>query len=444
MLLPRENHRVPGLADLAANFRDPSPVPSEAGQSLGLVGAAGLCYLLAVAGLALAGRRAGSDRDRHLSLLALAAVAVGTVGGLSSLIALLVTPEIRSWNRLSIYVGFLALLALAALADRLQVHLRARGQRPLVFAAVLVAVLGAGLSDQTSGADVPRYATLAAQYHSDGAFVAAVEAALPARAMVFQLPVRAFPEVRGPVDMNVSDSFRLYLHSHDLRWSFGGVEGRPTADWQTPLAAQPADALLPRLAAVGFAGLTVDRFGYDDGAAALEGGIRALVGDPAATSPDGRYSFFDLRRLSAGGADAVQQLAALTLEPTQVSWIGVDGLGNDPLDRLGTAGGSFSVAFANPAAAGRPVRFRLSVEGAPASPPLRVTLPDGSRIDVPLSGGRATIDRVLTVPAGRSTATFATDGPPISEIAAIPAERYNLRLSDPAVYDVLPSGPPER
>jgi hypothetical protein len=443
MLLPREDHRLGGFANLEANFRKPSPVPSEAGQALGLVTAAGLCYLLGLAALTLAGRRRFSDSDRHLSLLAVSTVLIGTVGGVSSLIALLISPQIRSWNRLSIYIGFLALVALGGLADRFRTHLRARGSRPVTWGVVLGVVLAIGLLDQTSGADVPRYATLAAQYHSDGAFVGAVEAALPDQAMVFQLPIRAFPELRGPVDMKVSDPFRPYLQSHHLRWSFGGVEGRPTADWQTPLAAQPAESLLPRLAALDFAGLVVDRFGYDDRAAALETTLRAELGAPARVSPDGRFSFFDLRPYAsrqAGtlGADAKKQLAGLTLNPTQVSWTGVDGIGSDPLDRVGTAQRSFTVAFANPDDHSRPVRFRLSIEGSPTSPPLRVDLPDGSRIEVPLPDGRAVIDRILDVPSGRSEATFTTDGFPISEIAATQAERYNLRLSDPAIYDVAP------
>ncbi|MGH9004928.1 MAG: hypothetical protein ACRDYV_17535, partial [Acidimicrobiia bacterium] len=113
-------------------------------------------------------------------------------------------------------------------------------------------------------------------------------------------------------------------------------------------------------------------------------------------------------------------------------------LGPDPLDRVGTAQRSFTVSFANPDTAPRQVRFRISLEGAPDSPPIRAELPDGSRLDVPLTDGRAIVDRILSVPAGATEAVFTTDGHPISEIAATADERYHLRLSDPAVYDVAP------
>lgn len=441
LLLPREDHRLPGFANLAASFRNPSPVPSERGQALGLVTAAGLAYLLGVAALTLAGRRSFSDSDRHLSFVAVAAVAVGTVGGLSSLVALFASPVIRSWNRLSIYVAFVALVALAGLADRLWAHLRARGHRPVAWVAMLGMVLAVGVLDQTSVADVPRYATVAAEYRSDAGFVAGLEANLPAAAMLFQLPVRAFPELRGPADMKVSDPFRPYLHSSDLRWSFGGVQGRPTADWQRPLAVQPVDSLLPRLAALDFSGVVVDRFGYDDRAAVLETALRAQLGEPTEVSPDGRFSFFDLRPYTAWqtgtlGAAGQAQLARQTLNPTGVTWSGVDGLGGDPLDRVGTARRSFTVGFENSDETPRTVRFRLSIEGAPDSPPLRAELPDGTRLDIPLTDGRAVIDQPLSVPAGASRAVFTTEGSPISQVAATPAERYHLRLSDPAVYDL--------
>jgi phosphoglycerol transferase len=447
LVLPREDHRSPGLAEISANYRNSSPVPSEGGQALGLVAAGGLGYLLAIAALTLAGRRIIPSTHRDLSFLAVAAIATGTVGGLSALFAWFVTPEIRSWNRLCIYIGFMALAALGMLADRLRSHLRARGRHAGVFIALLAATLVVGLLDQTSSADVPDYQKLAVTYHSDASFVAAIEADLPAQAMVFQLPIRAFPELRAPADMSISDSFHPYIHSHDLRWSFGGVEGRTTADWQQPLVAQPADSLLPRVAALDFQGLVVDRFGYDDRAMELEAALRSELGAPIEVSPDARYSFFDLRpyadRLDQTLApDAKQDLVRLTLNPTQIAWTGVDGYGNDPLDRVGTTQQTFAVTFNNPGAETRPVRFRLSIEGSVSSPPLLAEWPGGTRQEISLTDGRVIIDRVIEVAPGATRVAFSTQGRPISQVAAVAAERYNLRLSDPAIYELLPPGVP--
>ena len=46
-------------------------------------------------------------------------------------------------------------------------------------------------------------------------------------AMVFQLPYRRFPETQPLARMADYDLMRGYLHSDDLRWSYGFMKGRP-------------------------------------------------------------------------------------------------------------------------------------------------------------------------------------------------------------------------
>ncbi len=55
----------------------------------------------------------------HASAGAAIALAVGTVGGLGALLEVLVTPDIRAWNRISVVIAFLSLLAAALLLDSL-------------------------------------------------------------------------------------------------------------------------------------------------------------------------------------------------------------------------------------------------------------------------------------------------------------------------------------
>ena len=74
------------------------------------------------------------------------------------------------------------------------------------------------------------------------------------------------------------------------------------------------------IAAIGFTGIVVDRYGYHTAdAAAQETAIAALAGPAAITSIDGRYALFDIReyaqrtrdRLGPAGttARAVEALA---------------------------------------------------------------------------------------------------------------------------------------
>src|SRR3712207_7344477 len=50
---------------------------------------------------------------------ALTAFLVGTTGGVSAILAWVVSPQIRGWNRLSIFIAFFALAAVALLLDAL-------------------------------------------------------------------------------------------------------------------------------------------------------------------------------------------------------------------------------------------------------------------------------------------------------------------------------------
>ena len=73
------------------------------------------------------------------------------------------------------------------------------------------------------------------------------------------------------------------------------MRGRTEDDWQRNVASKPVDQQLQEIRGRGFRGLTIDRFGYGDNAAALEAALSAMVGPPVAVSADGRMSFFLLR-----------------------------------------------------------------------------------------------------------------------------------------------------
>src|SRR5207253_10523670 len=119
------------------------------------------------------------------------------IGGFSSLFALLISPQIRGYNRISTYIAFFAMFAMALLWDRVwRRALRTRLQQA-AFQAGLGAVLVLGILDQTTKWFVPDYGTLKFAFRSDAAFVQAIEASVPAGGMIYQLPYMPFPE--GPV-----------------------------------------------------------------------------------------------------------------------------------------------------------------------------------------------------------------------------------------------------
>ena len=153
-----------------------------------------------------------------------------------------------------------------------------------------------GVLDQTSRAYEPRYDALATDYRSDGDFVHAVESRVPRGSMIFQLPYVEFPEAPALQGMADYDLLRGYLHSRDLRWSYGRIKGRGE-DRAATIAAEKVPDLVRDAKASGFAGIYVDRFGYSDGAAKLEQQLASETGGAPLVSPNARALVLPAHRL---------------------------------------------------------------------------------------------------------------------------------------------------
>ncbi|MBA2505694.1 MAG: hypothetical protein H0V29_07095, partial [Thermoleophilaceae bacterium] len=301
LVLPIRGHRVEAARDLAERYVT-TGVPQPAGEAqysaLGLVGAAGLAWLLVVALAGAAGGRrrlpgAAAD-DSHAAAGALILLLVGTIGGGSALVAYVLAPTLRSWNRISVVLAFFALLAVALLLDRGRAWLAARGAPRFVAPVALGVLLLAGIYDQTSAAFRPAYDTFAAQYRADQDLVATAEAALPAGAAVLQLPVAQYPEARAG-NQDFYDPLRPYVISDRLRWSYGQMKGRPQ-DWLTTVSKLPRPAILKAGAAAGFQGVWFDAAGAPGtGAEDWRALLRATLRTEPVRSPDGRFEFWDMR-----------------------------------------------------------------------------------------------------------------------------------------------------
>src|SRR5262249_9141729 len=120
LLLPTTGHRVPLLADLKARYNaTPELLVNENDHaSLGLLGSLGFLALLS--GLFLR-KRPALNRDlwSGLAVLNAAGLLLATTGAFGSLFNLLIGPWIRCYNRMSVYLAFLAIAALCQLLDGL-------------------------------------------------------------------------------------------------------------------------------------------------------------------------------------------------------------------------------------------------------------------------------------------------------------------------------------
>lgn len=291
LLLPVSGHRLEPFRVLKDRYAFGASVvrPNEADSAtLGLIASVGFCVLLAW--VFLGGGRSGEWRE-SLGLLTLAGVLLGTVGGIGAVFAQVVTPQIRSYTRISVFLAFLGLSAVLRLLE----EARPRLPQALWYAG-LAALLALGILDQTTPAFVPHYRQIQDDYASDRDFVRRIESSLAPQARIFQLPYLPFPEGPFVNRMGVYDHLRASLHSARLRWSYGSLKYSREDQWARTAAAKRAPELVQALRAAGFSGIYVDRFGYADQAAALESELSAVLGGPPMVSRNQRLAYFPLRR----------------------------------------------------------------------------------------------------------------------------------------------------
>lgn len=315
LFVPREGHRIDLLRRASERSLGKEVFfQSESGQQLGVLGAVALVAMLIVAGRRLAARRVDDQRDTErpllgrLALLAIVCMLVGASGGISFLISAIGLREIRAWNRISIVIAWLTVVAIAMAIDRGGDWLRRRwASRPrwgqwapaaIALLAIFVAYLDQG------GRDAPDYPAIHAKYASDSAFFATVHDRLGGGAAVFELPYQPFPEAPPRVELGEFDEAVGYIFEPSLKWSFGAMRGR-VPDYQRVLEQQPAEQWMTAIAAIGFTGVVVDRAGYVEAdRAAVEAQIAAIAGPPI-VSADGRYSFYDMRAFASGARDGL-------------------------------------------------------------------------------------------------------------------------------------------
>jgi hypothetical protein len=290
LLLPVDGHRIGALARWKDEYTTQIPQTEARSATLGVVATLGFLWLVgvAVAAAAGAGRRYRLGLHAGLAVLTVVAVLIATTGGFSTFLAV-VWPQIRAWNRLSVFIAFFSLAAVALLLG--QVERRVRGP---VFAALLAGVLAVGVYDQTTKAYVPAYDAMEAAWRADDAFFSRLDDQLPSGAMVVQVPYEPFPEPPQGAFMGGYEPAKAYLHAdEELRWSWGAMRGR-SDDWAATVAGKPAAEVVSAARREGFAGVLLDRAALGQAAPATEAAFRVAVGNGPAQISNGRYVLFRL------------------------------------------------------------------------------------------------------------------------------------------------------
>jgi phosphoglycerol transferase len=436
LLLPVPRHRVPALRAITDQYDATAPLRGSEtlSTSLGVVGGAGFLFLLAVA---VGSRRPSSAHGnvlRSLSVLNLLAVLLGTIGGFGSIIAYLVTPQIRAYCRIHVLIGFLCLFAVALLLEHL------RRWWPLAGHVAVALVVGFGLVDQVTPAAVPAHLMNKSRYDSDAELVRRIESTLAPGEIVFELPYQTFPEPPEMHEMAGYALIRPYLHSNSVRWSYPTMRGRPPDTWAQSVSQRDPRALVVKLAEAGIGGILVTRSGYADSGREIEAGLSEALQSEPTISRDHQLAFFALtdyrRRLEAGeDPEELSFRRYAASHPVGVQWstgfFGVERAGDGNSFRW--CGSDGELRIENDTNETRRIAIHMGLSAA--RPPAHLSimgplLTDALTLDEEGQGFARDID----VPPGRHVVRFHCDG----ARAIAPADPRNLvwRVDNPAIDDL--------
>jgi phosphoglycerol transferase len=416
MVLPVTGHRISRLAHIKRLYNLAPCTTENDSATLGIVGTAGL---LALGAWFLYRWRSGTGL--HLldgaALLTVAGVLLGTIGGLGAMLSLLVTERIRAYNRISIFLAFFCLLAVAYGLDWLGNRRMFAGSRRWAFAATVLGLLAFAVYDQTAPSFVPDYGHVKESFLRDHYFVQSIEKTVPAGTAIFQLPYMPFPESTPVHDMHDYEHFRGYLHSRSLRWSYGAMKGRPGGLWYRDMSAKPPEELLKGLALAGFGGITINRAGYEDGGTFIDNELRRLLGRDPITSADGWLLFFDIseyaRRLrSTLGDDAWAEGQSSALHTVGATWGGGyhsrEGVDQANWRWCSQAG---ELVLTNPSAEEKDVTLTMGCQAAAGRAELLHLRGPGFADNLKVDDETITpFTKTLRLPPGRTRLTFACEG----------------------------------
>jgi phosphoglycerol transferase len=298
LILPRADHRQRSLASLTQRYNDNYPLVNEnITASLGVVGATGfiLLFFLLLAVLS------GGEIDSRLSLLSTLVLVLflfGTIGGLGALFSATISPLIRGWNRISVFIAFGSLAAFfIALQIFIEIYFSKIWTNTIAIVCAII-LCGIGLYDQTTPACLSCNEKTKIAFERDRNFISEIEQSLPQGSAIYQLPYMPFPEVAPLYNLDTYDLSAGFLHSKELRWSYAGMKGREGDLFYRMLAREPIEKQVDVIRQMGFSGIYIDRRGFKDNATMLIDRLSTVLNTgPSIQRADGQVVFFRLSSL---------------------------------------------------------------------------------------------------------------------------------------------------
>ena len=298
MILPHQDNVIRPLAmyaqeDIAANFPNEN---ENVSVRLGIYGSIGLffVFLYSLRRLVIFNE---INELSILSALSVAIVLVITVGGFGAVFNVLAVPDIRAYNRFSVFLSFFTICALSLWFQRIAIESN-QIRRQLMYGFVF-GLSAFSLYDQLldSKGLVSAQTGDTTRALEEKKTVYKLEAQFPEGTSVLQLPFTGYPLNLSSNKMEYYDHVRPYIWSKNLRWSWPSFTLRHRV-WQATMSNKQGPDLIRAAILSGFQAIWIDRFAYADNGEQL---IKSLAQGKvnAIDIASNRFVVLDLR-----GADA--------------------------------------------------------------------------------------------------------------------------------------------
>jgi hypothetical protein len=309
LLLPINGHRIPLFSEIAHYYDVTAPLVNENEfASLGAIASLGFLVLIAYIFFKSSGTNIESifssvnlsslnTNLEGLSILNLSSILFATIGGFSAIFAYSISPQFRTVNRISIFIAFFSLFAILIILEYIskKVLYKYNIEYTKLIYSVACILLVVGMLDQTSDSLIPSYNSIKEEWFNDERFMNSIEEMMPENALIFQLPYMAYPQSQNVNQLAEYSLLKGYLHSRNLRWSYGVMEGRSGDDWIKSVAGLPLKDMVMVLSSAGFDGIYIDSFGYEDRGHSIISNLSKILGKDPLISDDHRLYFFDIR-----------------------------------------------------------------------------------------------------------------------------------------------------
>lgn len=285
LFIPSPVHRIPKFAELGQRYNTLAPLVTENHTAtLGVIGAIGFVILIFL--LLVDGRKKGILQN--IAKLNVAAVLIASIGGFGTLFAIFISPSIRGYNRISVFISAFSLICIGYFLTEIY----KRSSKYLYFP-LLVGICIFGIWEQTSATF--HFNQPVGKFKEHKKFFSQIES-LAGDSPVYQLPVVDFPDMVPYNGLGEYEQLRGYLYTNKTRWSYGNTYGRFSNAWLQNRSYQESTfTFLKEISTVGFKYVYLNKTGYSDNGNFMISELSKNLGSPVLQSPDGKIVFFDLK-----------------------------------------------------------------------------------------------------------------------------------------------------